>query len=96
MKKHIPQRTCAGCRAKKAKEELLRFTKSILDLGSGNLKKVVMLDKNGKLPGRGVYVCKNLDCLKKVQKIKKLERTFSCQIENSFYEDVVREVFKNE
>lgn len=96
MKKHIPQRTCAGCRAKKSKEELLRFTKSILDLGSGNLKKVVVFDRNGKLPGRGVYVCKSLDCLKKIQKIRKLERTFSCQIEDSFYKAVEQEVFRDE
>ena len=48
--KNVAQRTCIGCRTKKPKEELVRIK---LDL-KGN----IILDKTGKVKGRGAYLCK--------------------------------------
>ena len=45
--KHIPQRTCVGCRKVLSKRELLRLVRT----SSG-----VELDPTGKLSGRGVYL----------------------------------------
>ena len=40
----------------------------------------ISLDFRGKKPGRGAYVCPNMECLKRVRKAKALERAFSTQI----------------
>ena len=53
--KHVPQRTCVGCRVIKAKRELVRIVRD----PSG----AVDVDLVGKKPGRGVYVCPNPRCL---------------------------------
>jgi predicted RNA-binding protein YlxR (DUF448 family) len=45
--KHIPQRTCVGCRQTLAKRSLIRLVRS----GEG-----VVIDPSGKLPGRGAYL----------------------------------------
>ncbi|MDQ5983124.1 MAG: hypothetical protein RUMPE_00122 [Eubacteriales bacterium SKADARSKE-1] len=87
--KYIPQRMCAGCRERKPKNALLRLTKVFIkNPETGQINKTVVFDKSGKLPGRGVYICQDLNCLKKIKKIRKLERTFSCQVEDSFYKEL--------
>ena len=58
--KKIPSRTCIGCGTQKSKTELIRIVKT----QSGEIK----LDKTGKLPGRGAYICKDAECLKKAIK----------------------------
>lgn len=45
--KHIPQRTCVGCRTVNAKRALTRIVRS--DTG-------ILIDKSGKAPGRGAYI----------------------------------------
>ena len=72
MQKKIPQRQCMGCRERKAKKELLRVVR-----GTDG---VVSLDFGGKLNGRGAYVCPRLECLKKAQKSKALERSLETPI----------------
>ena len=69
MQKKIPMRQCLGCREMKPKRELIRAVRS--PEGS------VSLDFKGKSPGRGAYVCKNADCLKKAIRSKALERALA-------------------
>jgi predicted RNA-binding protein YlxR (DUF448 family) len=52
--RHIPQRTCLGCRQVKAKRELVR----IVNTPAGNLE----IDISGKKAGRGTYLCPVLEC----------------------------------
>ncbi len=78
MQKKIPMRQCLGCREMKPKKELIRVVRS----PEGALS----LDFRGKAPGRGAYVCPCADCLKKAQKAKALERTFSCTIDAALYD----------
>ncbi|GBD10899.1 hypothetical protein HRbin23_00549 [bacterium HR23] len=52
--RHIPQRTCAGCGAKRPKREMVR----IVRLANGE----VAVDTTGKRPGRGTYLCPVLSC----------------------------------
>ncbi|MEG0597828.1 MAG: YlxR family protein [Oscillospiraceae bacterium] len=69
MPKKIPQRQCVGCREMRNKTELIRVVKSP--------EGAVSMDFKNKLPGRGAYLCKNPDCLKKAVKTRALERAFS-------------------
>ncbi|MBR0268103.1 MAG: YlxR family protein [Clostridia bacterium] len=62
----IPMRMCVGCREMKEKKELIRVVRS----PEGE----VSLDPVGKKPGRGAYVCRSADCLKRAIKQKQLER----------------------
>lgn len=80
MQKKIPMRQCLGCREMKPKRELIRAVKS----PDGE----VNLDFNGKMPGRGAYLCPNGECLKKAMKSKALERAFSVQIPEEIYEEL--------
>lgn len=78
--KKIPSRTCIGCGAQKGKNELIRIVKNQL----GEIK----LDKTGKLPGRGAYICDKSECLELAIRSKKLEKAFETKIEESVYESL--------
>ena len=64
--KKIPMRMCVGCREMKEKRELIRVVRT----PEGE----VALDATGKRSGRGAYVCRQADCLKRSIKQKQLER----------------------
>ena len=53
--KHIPQRTCVGCRTVMAKRQLIRIVRT-----SGG----VLVDPTGKLAGRGAYLHDSRSCWK--------------------------------
>ncbi len=72
-----PQRQCLGCREMKNKKDLIRVVRSP--------EGAVSLDFKGKMPGRGAYVCPQLECFKKVRKSRALERAFSTQIPDEVY-----------
>lgn len=76
--KKIPQRTCMGCNEKKDKTDLIRVVKS----SNGEIN----IDKSGKIPGRGAYICDNIQCLEKAVKTKRIERVLETKIENTIYE----------
>lgn len=82
--KKIPQRTCIGCNAQKDKKELIRIVK--------NKQGEISLDKTGKLPGRGAYICDNSECLEKAIKSKRLEKNFEMKIEDSIYEELRKRI----
>ena len=52
----------------------------------------VSLDLTGKKSGRGAYVCKNAECLKKARKKRAFERAFSMQIEDEVYDKMEEEI----
>ncbi len=80
MQKKIPQRTCMACQAKKDKRELVRIVRS----PEGEIS----VDVTGKKPGRGAYICPNLECLNKVIKSKRLERSLETTISQEIYESL--------
>ena len=75
--KKIVQRMCMGCNNKKDKKDLIRIVLS----KNGE----ITIDKTGKLEGRGAYICDSIDCLEKVIKTKKLEKSFDTKIEEQIY-----------
>ena len=82
--KKIPMRMCTGCGEMKPKRELIRVVKS----PEGE----IALDKTGRLPGRGAYVCPDLECLKTARKTRRLERVFSSAIPEEVYDALEKEL----
>ena len=80
MPKKIPMRQCVGCREMKEKRALIRLVKPP--------EGPVSLDFKGKLPGRGAYVCPNLECLKRARKSRALERAFSAPLPPEVWEEL--------
>lgn len=80
MPKKIPQRTCMACQEKKDKRELVRIVRS----PEGEIS----VDLTGKKPGRGAYICPNLECLNKVIKTKRLERSLETAISQEIYDSL--------
>ena len=78
--KAIPERTCIGYNEKKQKKELIRIVKD----KEGNIS----IDEIGKSNGRGAYICKNIECLEKAIKSKKLERSLKTKIDLQIYESL--------
>ena len=81
--KKIPLRMCIGCREMKPKSELYRVVKT----PTGE----IVIDKTNKLSGRGAYICKDADCLKKAEKINALAHTFSMAVEKEIYSQLAKE-----
>ena len=52
----------------------------------------IELDTVGKINGRGVYVCKKLDCFKKARKAKRFETALECSIPEEVYERLTEEL----
>lgn len=78
MPKKIPMRQCVGCREMKEKRELIRVVKS----PDGEIS----LDFKGKKPGRGAYLCLDLECLKRCRKARGLERAFETAVPAEVYQ----------
>lgn len=72
MAKKIPLRQCMGCREMKPKKELVRVVRGT----DGN----VSIDLKGKAPGRGAYVCRDTECLKKALRSKAIDRSLSVTV----------------
>jgi len=54
--KHIPQRTCVGCRQTLEKRSLIRIVRT---------PNGIKIDPTGKLPGRGAYLHNLIECWEK-------------------------------
>lgn len=80
----IPMRMCAGCSARKPKNELIRVVRT----PEGE----VCLDLTGKKNGRGTYLCKDVQCLNKAIKAKRLETAFEMQVPPEVYERLKEEL----
>ena len=72
QQKKVPVRRCLGCMESFPKKELIRVVRQ----PDGT----VSLDFRGKVSGRGAYVCRKVECLKKAEKAKRLSRALECEI----------------
>ena len=79
MEKHKPQRMCVACRKMFPKELLIRMVR---DKESGN----VIFDKKQKIQARGIYLCKNENCVKLAEKKNAISRHLKCQVDKDIYE----------
>ncbi|MDO4867456.1 MAG: YlxR family protein [Clostridia bacterium] len=80
----IPMRMCVGCREMKPKAQLLRVVRP--------QEGEVRIDRTGKAPGRGAYVCDRIECLRKAQKSRALERALEKPIEVEVFEQLEKQI----
>ena len=88
QKKKTPLRKCTGCGEMKPKKELVRVVRS----PEGDIS----IDLTGKKNGRGAYVCRDVQCLKKARKSKRIERAFECAIPDDVYIKMEQELTESE
>lgn len=62
----VPMRTCVACRTARPKRELVRVVRTV----DGTL----VIDRRGKVSGRGAYLCPAPICVEQALKTHKLER----------------------
>ena len=70
----------------KPKKELVRVVKTPED--------EILIDLTGRKNGRGAYICRDAECLKKARKSKRIEKSFQCSIPDEVY-DKMEEELKN-
>ena len=79
-----PERQCLGCNGHFPKAELLRVVRA----PDGT----VSLDFGGKKSGRGAYICKRPECLRKSRKQRRLETSLECSIPDEVYKKLEEEL----
>lgn len=52
------------------------------------------MDETGKKAGRGAYICPNIECLKKAEKSKGLEKSFKSAVPKEVYEKLKEQLEK--
>lgn len=82
--KKVPERMCTGCMEMKPKKDLIRIVRS--------KEGEISLDLVGKKPGRGAYICKNIECLEKAVKTKRLEKNLEVKIDEEIYSKLREEI----
>ena len=84
MAKKIPSRQCVGCRESRTKRELIR----VIRTPEGQ----VTLDETGRMNGRGAYLCRRVECLRKARRSKGLERSLKVAIPDEIYDRLEEEL----
>lgn len=78
MNKKVPERKCMGCNIRRPKGELVR----VVRIKDGS----VVLDKTGKVSGRGAYICPDIKCYNKARKAKRFETNLEISIPEEIYD----------
>ena len=78
----IPQRSCIACRQKAAKGDLVRIVR--------DSEGVVALDRTGRAPGRGAYICHRGACLETALNTKKLAQALRVDLTEQDCADLCR------
>ena len=84
MSKKIPMRTCIGCGQVKEKKELIRIVVS--EDGT------VRTDPSARAAGRGAYLCRNPECVRRARKRRALGRAFRTGIAGGEYERLLGQI----
>ena len=71
---------CTVCKNHFEKQYLVRVVK--------NKSGQIFVDHSFKAEGRGAYVCKNPECLEKLEKTKALNRAFKCEVPAHIYSEI--------
>ena len=80
--KHVPQRTCAGCRTTSAKRQFLRIVRTP--------EGTVEVDPTGKRNGRGAYLCARRECWETALKKDRLARSLRASLSPQGREELRR------
>lgn len=82
--KKIPMRSCAVSHEKCEKKDLLRIVRTP--------EKEVIIDETGKANGRGAYLKKNEEVIKKAKQTKVLEKVLEVSIPDSIYDEMLEKI----
>ena len=82
--KKIPMRTCVVTKEKLEKKELIRIVR--------NNEGKVLIDETGKQNGRGAYLKKDSEVIKKAQKNKILDRILETTIPDEIYMELLNKI----
>ena len=85
--KKVVNRMCFVCRKIHSKEEMTRLVKT----SSGD----ILLDKTGKMNGRGAYICHSKECIEQMKKQRVLNKAFKCEFPASVYTKLCEELIDN-
>lgn len=80
MNKKIPMRSCVITKEKLPKNELIRIVK--------DKENNIIIDETGKANGRGAYLKKDIEVIKKANKNKILDKVLGVEIPNNIYEEL--------
>ena len=80
MLRKIPTRRCTGCGEMKEKKSLIRIVRT----PEGE----IMIERTGKMNGRGAYLCDDLSCLQKARKKRSLQRSLSTDIPPEIFDEL--------
>ena len=80
----IPMRQCMGCNEHKPKGELLRVVRSP--------EGTISLDTTGRASGRGAYLCRDVKCLRRARKSRRIENTLECTIPEEVWDRMEEEL----
>lgn len=87
MEKKKPIRKCVGCGESRNKNDLYR----IIRTSDGE----ILLDKTGRMNGRGAYVCQDVKCIEKARKNKSLSKSFSMNVPDEIYDKLIERFSEN-
>lgn len=85
--KKRPQRMCNGCGQMKDKAELIRVV--------ATPEGAIVIDRRGKVSGRGAYLCPDAECLQKAVKTRRLERNLKTAVPAEIFDRLREEIGKN-
>ena len=87
--KKMPQRRCVGCGVSKNKSELIRVVRS--PAGDDGVSEI-SIDLKGKKSGRGAYICREAECLKKALKARKFERSLEIKLTDELAQSLLEQI----
>lgn len=82
--KKVPQRLCVGCQSVRLKKELIRIVRS----PEGEYS----VDRTGKKPGRGTYICPNKECFELAAKGNRFSKAFKEKISIEIIEELRKQL----
>lgn len=85
--KKVPMRRCVGCGESKPKQQLVRIA---------CYEGKIAVDPTGRAKGRGIYLCRDAQCLKKAVKKKAVIRAFGTDIPEAEMEILAKEIETDE
>jgi len=77
-------RICVGCGQAKHKKDLLRIVKC--------QDNHLAIDLEQNQPGRGAYVCRNIECARLARQKRGFNRSFHKEVDQSFYDYLIQEI----
>ena len=75
----VGERRCIACRQSYQKKELIRLSKN---------ENNILIDDTKKIVGRGIYLCKKVECIALCCKKKLLNKAFRTNIDEIVYDQL--------